>query len=135
MAGTPGASLMVKLPGREQDGAAGRERAMPSKRIAIAVAIVVVGLIVLRTGGSVWFCPAVVSSLATSASSRPSSHRRRCSSPFRVSTGALWMSEDCAALCPQSVPWLRLPTGSPLQLLGSSPRFPWRLACRQSRPR
>ena len=103
---------------------------MPSKRIAIAVAIVVVALIVLARAGSVlvawqWFLSlGYVGVFSTIFTTRAVLFF----AVFALSTGALWISGGLALrFARQSAPWLNLPPGSPLQLLGSSQRFPWRV--------
>src|SRR5258708_1551706 len=103
---------------------------MLTKRVVVAVAIVVVGLIVLGRAGSVlvawqWFLSlGYVGVFSTIFTTRAVLFF----AVFALSTGALWMSGGLALrFARQSAPWLSVPTGSPLQLLGSSPRFPWRL--------
>src|SRR5690242_10957937 len=103
---------------------------MLARRVVTSVAIVVVVLIVLGRAVSVlvawqWFASLgyldVFSTIFTTRAVL-------FCSVFALSTGALLLSGEVALrFARRSVPWLSLPPGSPLQLLGAAPRFPWRL--------
>src|SRR6516164_8447340 len=103
---------------------------MLTKRVVIPVAVIVVGLIVLGRAGSVlvawqWFLSLgyldVFSIIFTTRAVL-------FCAVFVLSTAALLLSGGLALrFARQSPPWLNLPPGSPLQLLGSSQRFPRRV--------
>ena len=103
---------------------------MLTKRLVIPVAIVIVGLIVLGRAGSVlvawqWFLSlGYLGVFSTIFATRAVLF---CAI-FALSAGALLLSAGLALrFARRSAPCLSLPPQSPLQLLGSSPRFPWRL--------
>jgi uncharacterized membrane protein (UPF0182 family) len=103
---------------------------MLTRGVAIAVAIVIVGLIVLARAGSVlvawqWFLSlGYLGVFSTIFATRAVLF---CA-VFALSAGALLLSGGLALrFARRSAPWLSVPIGSPLQLLGSSPRLPWRL--------
>jgi uncharacterized protein len=103
---------------------------MLAKRVVILVAIIVVGLIVLGRAVSVLVAWQWFSSLGylDVFSTIFATRAVLFCTVFALSTGVLLLSGELALrLARRSAPWLSLPPGSPLQLLGSSPRFPWRL--------